>query len=158
MTTTNAGSAWDQRDAASQGRDAQSHTNRPQLRLRQSDVALALSHISTETPAPGALWRQSLLSDETVSPPAAASLPQPFQRGPLHHSLTPAQGSSPALPSPRGTILEKGGVPSMAPPTLATATGINNHVRDVSLDNVAIAIEVEDREWPASCWHAAGVP
>lgn len=78
MTTRNAGSAWDQRDAASWGRDAQSHTNCPQLRLRQSDVALALSHISTETPAPGALWRQSLLSDETLSlspPPFPPPLP-----------------------------------------------------------------------------------
>lgn len=46
----------------------------------------------------------------------------------------------------------------MAPPPLATATGINNHIRDVSLDNVAIAIKVEDREWPASRGHTAGVP
>lgn len=62
-------------------------TNNPQLRLGRSGVALALSHVSPEIPAPGAPWRQPLL------PPS-----QPFQRGPLHHGLTRAQGSSPALP------------------------------------------------------------
>lgn len=82
-------------------------TSHPQLRPKQPNVALALSYLSPETPTPSALWRHPLLPRQHPSP----SLP----RGPLHHSLTPAQGSSPPRPPTRETVLEKGGTQHGSP-------------------------------------------